>query len=177
MLKPDKTEAKLKEFAEDLLQESRKRLAKSNDSSTLSKSLDFKVNPKTEELTRLSMYMEDYGIFQDLGVKGKESSAKAPNSPFQFGTGTAPKKQFKLRINGWLIRKGIAPRDKNGRFIPRASLAFLIRRSIYNTGLRPKGFFSDPFEERYKRLPDILTEAYAVDVENFMEVSLNKKSA
>jgi hypothetical protein len=177
MLKPDKTEAQLKEFAEDVFKESRRRLQGNSDSRTLSKSLDYEVNPKTASFTKLGMSMEDYGIFQDLGVRGKESSAKAPDSPFRFGTGTAPKKQFKLAINGWLIRKGIAPRDKNGKFIPRASLAFLIRRSIYNTGLRPKRFFTDPFEDHYKQLPNKLTEAYAIDVENFMEVSLNKKSA
>ena len=30
--------------------------------------------------------MEEYGEFQDQGVKGKRSSSRAPKSPFKFGS-------------------------------------------------------------------------------------------
>ena len=31
--------------------------------------------------------MEEYGAYQDLGVKGKNSASKAPKSPYRFGSG------------------------------------------------------------------------------------------
>ena len=39
----------------------------------------------------LSFEMADYGKFKDRGVRGKSSSAKAPNSPYRFGTGSGKK--------------------------------------------------------------------------------------
>jgi hypothetical protein len=182
MLDAKNTKQYLEKFGKTVVDKSKKNLPQSQE---LKKSIDYDVPTATMKSIDLDFYMEDYGEFQDRGVQGADPSAlpeyskyhgvnRAPNSPFKFGTGTAPKKQFKLAINGWLIRKGIAPRDKNGKFIPRATMAFWIRRSIYLAGIKPKKFFSDPFEQEYKLLPNKVTEAYALDVENFMDFTLNK---
>jgi hypothetical protein len=121
--------------------------------------------------------MEDYGTFQDLGVKGARSSSKAPNSPYKFGTGTAPKGMFKTAINAWVIRKGIAPRT-NGKFASRSQMLFNIRRSIFNTGLRPSLFFTDAFAVGFKGLDNTILEAYGLDAESFLKYSLeNGKKA
>jgi hypothetical protein len=118
--------------------------------------------------------MEDYGTFQDLGVRGAKSSAKAPQSPYRFGTGSAPKGMFKTAINAWVIRKGIAPRQ-NGKFASRSQMIFNIRRSIFNTGLRPSFFFRDAFEVGFKGLDSTIIEAYGLDVETFLKFSLDGK--
>ena len=65
----------------------------------------------------------------------------------------------------WVIRKGIAPRDKKGKFIKRKSLNFLIARSIFEKGIKPTLFFTKPFEKFYKRLPNQLVEKYGLDME------------
>ena len=72
-------------------------------------------------------------------------------------------------LDKWTIRKGIAPRDKEGRFIPRKSLNFLIARSIYNKGIKPSLFFTKPFEKAFRDLPPELTTAFAIDIENSIE--------
>jgi hypothetical protein len=125
----------------------------------------------------LSFLMEQYMEFQDKGVKGKKSSAKAPSSPYKFGSGNFKGKwtAFRLSINGWMVRKGIAPRNKSGQFLERKSIIYLIARSIYNTGLRPKYFFTKPFEQEFRELPDELIEAYGLDIERLMKTTLDAK--
>jgi hypothetical protein len=69
----------------------------------------------------------------------------------------------------WLVRKGIAPRDK-GKFASRKSLAFLIARSVYRNGIKPSLFFTKPFEAAYKNLPQELIDKYGLDaIELFNE--------
>ena len=110
------TEIALKQFINEVVSKSRSNLVRKgkNASGNLSKSISgsYKVSANS---FMLSFEMEDYGTFQDLGVKGATSSKKAPNSPYRMGTGTAPKGLFKTAINAWVVRKGIAPRA-NGKF-------------------------------------------------------------
>lgn len=175
MLDAKQTRYVLSEFAKEVRQQARLRLTKggSNTTKELYNSIDYELL-SDESSYVLGILMEDYGEFIDKGVKGKQSSAKAPNSPYRFGTGSAPKGEFKSRINAWIVRKGIAPRDQNGQFVSRASLNFLIRRSIYNTGIRPTLFMTDSFEKAFKDLPQDLTEGYAQDLEHFIVVKINK---
>jgi len=119
--------------------------------------------------------MEEYGAYNDKGVKGKKSSSKAPNSPFRFGSGTGRKGGLTRAISKWVRSKGIRGRDKKGRFITNKSLTFLISRSIYMNGMKPSLFFTKPFEKAFTRLPDDLVEKFGLDVENFMKHTLNKK--
>jgi hypothetical protein len=144
---------------------------KKNASGNLNKSIkgEYKVSKNSFQL---SFEMEDYGTFQDLGVKGSKSSKKAPNSPYRMGTGSAPKGIFKTAINAWVVRKGIAPRDAQGRFIDRKLLNYRIRKSIYETGLKTTNFFTEPFETAFKRLPDEVIEAYGLDIESLLKTSI-----
>ncbi len=144
---------------------------KKNASGNLNKSIKgyYKVSKNSFQL---SFEMEDYGTFQDLGVKGSKSSRKAPNSPYKMGTGSAPKGIFKTAINAWVVRKGIAPRDAKGRFIDRKLLNYRIRKSIYETGLKTTNFFTEPFETAFKRLPDEVIEAYGLDIESLLKTSI-----
>ena len=143
---------------------------KKNTTGNLNKSIKgyYKVSANSFQI---SFEMEDYGEFQDLGVKGVKSSRKAPNSPFKMGTGSAPKGLFKTAINAWVVRKGIAPRDK-GKFTDRKQLNYLIRKSIYETGLKTTNFFTEPFETAFKRLPNEIIEAYGLDIESLLKTSI-----
>jgi hypothetical protein len=167
------TEIALKQFINEVVSKARTSLAKRNKnaSGALSKSIsgNYKVSPNSFQL---SFEMQDYGTFQDLGVKGAKSSKKAPKSPYKYGTGTAPKGQFKTAINAWVVRKGIAPRNERGQFTSRAQMLFNIRRSIFNTGLRPSMFFTDAFNVGFKGLDNEIVEAYGLDVEDFLKFSL-----
>ena len=144
---------------------------KKNASGNLNKSIkgNYKVSKNSFQL---SFEMEDYGTFQDLGVRGFKSEEKAPNSPYKMGKGTAPKGMFKTAINAWVVRKGIAPRDAKGKFIDRKQLNYRIRKSIYETGLKTTNFFTEPFETAFKRLPDEVVEAYGLDIESLLKTSI-----
>ncbi len=170
-------EKELKNFAKYVVTKSRMNLRSSGKSSSgdLSKSLDSNVKVSKNSF-ELSFLMEDYGVFQDKGVKGKSSSAKAPNSPFKFGTGTGRKGGLSEGINKWVKRKRFQFRDKkSGKFLSYDSTAFLISRSIYHKGIAPSLFFTKPFEKAFKGLNKDLVKAYKLDVEQLMKNTINNK--
>ena len=169
----EETRDTLNKFAKYVIQQSRSNLTKSdkNVSKELYNSLDYDLTVSKNSFS-LSLLMEDYGIFQDKGVKGKTSSAKAPNSPFQFGSGTGKKGGLTNGIDKWVRRRRFQFRDKKGKFMSYQSTAFLITRSIYNKGIKPSMFFTKPFEKAFKGLNEELVKAYALDVERFMATTI-----
>ena len=170
-------EKELKNFAKYVVTKSRMNLRSSdkNSSGSLSKSLDSDVKVSKNSF-QLAFIMEEYGVYQDKGVRGKSSSSKAPNSPFKFGTGTGRKGGLSEGINKWVKRKRFQFRDKkSGKFLSYDSTAFLISRSIYHKGIAPSLFFTKPFEKAFKGLNKDLVEAYKLDVEALMKNSINNK--
>lgn len=164
----------LNDFSKYVVKQSRTKLTKGgkNVSKQLYDSIgyDLNVSPNSFEL---GFKMQDYGQFQDLGVRGKTSSSRAPRSPFKFGSGTGAKGGLTNGINNWVKRKRIQfTNRKTGKFMSYDTTAFLIRNSIYNKGLKPTMFFSKPFEDGFLRLPDDVIEAYGLDVENFLKYTL-----
>ena len=66
----------------------------------------------------------------------------------------------------WVIRKGLkGVRDKQGKFIPRKSLRYLVARSVFNNGIKPSYFFTKPFQAAFKFLPQELRDAFVFDIE------------
>ena len=167
----------LNKFAKYVIQQSRSNLTKGdkNVSKDLYNSLGYKLNETSKGAT-LGFEMDGYGNFVDKGVRGKSSSAKAPNSPYRYGTGSGKKGGLTKGINQWVKRRGIQFRDrKSGRYLSYKSTAFLIARSIYQKGVKPSLFFTKPFNAAFKRLPDELLKAYSVGLEKQIGVILNKK--
>ena len=183
------TKESLEKFRKFVAQQSRSRLTKGkkNVSKGLYKKLDgvLKVSRNSFELS----WDLGYGTFQDLGVKGADPSKvspnakitgqQAPNSPYRFGTGSAKGKwgQFISSLEKWTKRRNIRFRDEKGKYVKGnyKSLAYVIAGNIYNRGLKPSLFFTKPFEQGFKKLPDELLEAYGLDVEEFLQFTLNKK--
>lgn len=128
---------------------------------------------KSNRSIGLYFEMEEYGQFQDLGVKGKTSSNKAPESPYKFGTGTGKKGGLTQGIEKWVNARRFQFRDENGKFLSYKSTAFIITRSIYNKGLKPSYFFTKPFEAAFKNLPEELVEKYKLDLEQLLKSSIN----
>ena len=122
----------------------------------------------------LQFSMEDYGAYQDLGVKGKNSISKAPDSPFRFGKGTGKKGGLTEGIKEWVRKRRFQFKDKKtGRFLSYESTAFLITRGIYNKGIRPSMFFTKPFEAAYKNLPNELVESFALDAQKLFDQQID----
>ena len=69
----------------------------------------------------------------------------------------------------WNIIRGRAGRSTLGTFLPRKSLNFATAIHVYKHGIKPTKFFTTPFERAFKRLPQELIEAYALDSEKFLK--------
>ena len=149
----------LDEFKANVISEAKRNLSTQNTSGRLKDSLKGYVKESKNSI-QVSFEMAEYGFYQDRGVKGKKGGKSLDG--YKYTNKMPPPKAF----DKWTVRKGIAPRDKEGRFIKRKSLNFLIARSIFNKGIKPTLFFTKPFEKYYKRLPKELTEKYALDMVN-----------
>ena len=127
------------------------------------------------ERTTVKFFMEKYGDFQDQGVKGKNSSAKAPNSPFKFGSGRGKKGGLTESIQKWVEARRFQFKDrKSGKFLSYRATAFLITRSIYSKGLKPTLFFTKPYQAALKNLPQELAKEYGLEVTKLFKESIKK---
>ena len=154
----DAIKKELKRFTDYVVKEARTNLTrlKKNSTKTLYDSLKGNVKVSTNSF-EMSIEMEEYGHFQDKGVSGKKVKY---NTPYSYKSKMPPPN----KLDKWIVRKGIAPRDKKGNFISRKSLQFLIARSIFNNGIKPSLFLTKPFEAAFKTLPDELVEKFGLEV-------------
>jgi len=165
----------IKKFRDYVIQQSRSNLTKGGKNVTKKLYDSLKGEIVTDKgFSIVGFSMDDYGAFQDKGVRGKSSSAKAPNSPFKFGSGTGKKGGLTQGINKWVRTKGFQFRDKtSGKFMSYQATAFLITRSIFHKGIKPSLFFTKPFEAGYKKYIDVdLLKAFGQDVETMVDVNL-----
>lgn len=165
----------IKKFRDYVIQQARSNLTKGGKNVTKKLYDSLKGEIVTENgFSIVGFSMDDYGAFQDKGVKGKSSSAKAPNSPFKFGSGTGPKGGLTKGIEKWVRLKGFQFRDKtSGKFMSYQATAFLITRSIFHKGIKPSLFFTKPFEAGYKKYIDVdLLKAFGQDVETMVDYNL-----
>ena len=147
----------LEKYAKYVVQQSRSNLTnkKNNASKQIYNSLEYKI-----QRNKVSFLSESYGEFIDKGVKGSKSTyPESSASPFKYTTKQPPSRVF----DKWSIRKGIAPRDKQGKFVSRQSLNFLIARSIKNKGIRATLFFTKPFERGLDLYGDEIVAGYLED--------------
>jgi hypothetical protein len=133
------------------------------------------------ERTTVKFFMEKYGDYQDQGVKGKNSSAKAPNSPFKFGSGRGKQGGLTKAIEKWVEARRfqfrqIDPKTKKstGKFMSYRATAWVITRSIYSKGLKPTLFFTKPYQAALKNLPDELAQEYGLEVKKLFKESIKK---
>jgi len=154
----DAIQKELKRFTDYVVKEARTNLTrlKKNSTKTLYDSLKGNVKVSTNSF-EMSIEMEEYGHYQDKGVSGKKVKY---NTPYSYKSKMPPPS----KLDNWIVRKGIAPRDKKGNFINRKSLQFLIARSIFNNGIKPSLFLTKPFEAAFKTLPDELVEKFGLEV-------------
>lgn len=198
MLADKEVNEALNKFAKYVIQQSRTKLTKlEKGGGDLYNSLGFYVNKQAEGF-ELGFEMEDYGKFQDRGVKGADPSRlspnakitgqQAPNSPYRFGSGSKKGtfKEFVKRMSLWAKLKNIRFREHkivNGKKVSTGryakggydSIGYIIASNIYNRGIKASMFFTEPFNRAFKRLPDELIKAYSVGIENQIKIKINEK--
>ena len=164
------TQKVLEAFKDFVIQQARTRLTKNkkNVSKELYNSLkgNIKVMPNS---ISVDFEMEDYGIFQDKGVSGTE---KKYNTPYSYKSKMPPIKP----LAKWAQSRNIRLRDEQGKYKKGNynTIGYLIARSIYKKGIKPSLFFTKPFEQAFKKLPNELTESFGLDVEDFLAFALKQ---
>ena len=167
MAREELVSAVLIKFGKYVVQQARANLTKGkhNFDKTLYNSLRYNIFYSKDKFS-LTFYMEDYGEFQDKGVKGaggtrKTTSAfkrtnnkgkiwkqKAPNSPFQFKNKKPPISAFKR----WAEEKGLNP--------------YAVRESVFRQGIPATKFFSTPFRLGFNKLPPEIVQAFELTKED-----------
>lgn len=173
---PEQTYKSLNDFRDYVVSQAKNNLAqqKKNTFGNLSKSLDDSKVKVSKNSFQLNFTMPMYGQFQDKGVSGVKQKYDTKFSYKSKGgarglKGMPPPKAF----DKWIVKKGIAPRDKNGKFVSREGLKFAIAKKIFFYGIKPSLFFTKPFNEGFKKYIDVeLEKAFALDVEKLLINSL-----
>jgi hypothetical protein len=149
----------LEQFRDYVIQQARSNLSRlqKNSSRKLYDSITSEIKAMPNSL-RLYFDMEEYGFYQDKGVSGTK---RKYDTPFSYTNKMPPPKAF----DKWIVKKGIAPRKKDGKFTTRKGLQFAIARSIFEKGIKPSLFFTKPFEKAFKNLPDEMIKAYGLEAE------------
>jgi len=151
-----KTQEALEAFKKFVIQQARTRLSKNNKniSKKLYDSLDgiIKVTPNAIQVQFL---MEEYGLYQDKGVSGTQ---KKYNTPYSYTSKMPPIKP----LAEWAKTKNIRLRDEQGKYKKGNynTIGYLIARSIYRKGIKPSLFFTKPFEQGFKKLPEELAKTF-----------------
>ena len=165
-----RTQQALEAFKKFVIQQARTRLSKDrkNVSKELYNSLDaiIKVTPNA---IQVNFEMEEYGLYQDKGVSGIE---KKYDTPYSYKTKMPPIKP----LSDWAKSRNIRLRDEEGKFKKGnyQTIGYLIARSIFRKGIKPSLFFTKPFEQGFKKLPDELVEKFGLDVEDFLAYTLKQ---
>lgn len=163
-----RTQKTLEAFKDFVIQQARTRLTKGN--KNVSKSLYDSLKgfvKTTPNAIEVSFEMDEYGLYQDKGVSGKQ---KKYNTPYSFKSKMPPVKP----LAEWAKKRNIRLRDEQGRFARGNynTIGFLIARSIYKKGIKPSLFFTKPFEQGFEKLPDTLIEQFGLDVEDFLAYTI-----
>ena len=161
----------LKIFRDHVIQNAKNNLSAKNSTGSLQQSLEGEVAVNPNSIT-LYFEMLEYGFYQDQGVRGVKSGRSL--SDFQFGSGTGVKGGLTKGIKEWVKRKGLKFRDKRGKFISYDMTAQFIIRSIWNRGIKPSLFFTRPFEQAFKNLPDEMVELYGLEAEELFDVIMKE---
>jgi len=140
----------LNSFGKQVVNRSKGNLQKAGKGGKLEESISFKVIQEGENYT-VQFFMSSYGQFVDKGVSGtqkertfKNYKSKVIKSPYSYKNSKGHSQPPSSALDGWAVKKGIAPRDAKGRFMKRKTLTFLIARSIGRNGIQGISFFQKP---------------------------------
>lgn len=149
------TKRVLDKFGKYLVKESRKNLTrkKKNVTNSLYESLDFDVKAMPNSF-EFDFLMNEYGEWVDKGRRAGK------NPPFSA-------------IRKWVEDRRIQFRSNKGKFQTYDQTAWAIVKSIGKKGIPASNFYSRPFNLGYAKLPNEIVEAYALDMQEFMDFTID----
>ena len=141
-------------------------------SGKLLNSIKFRI-VKDEDSLSVEFLMVDYGTFVDKGVSGTQRKRtyvdyKGQRKTSEYGFGKSRDGGLTRGLDSWIVRRGIAPRDAQGKFISRKSIKFLIARKIYTQGIEGISFFQKPLQLGMKDFYNQVGKAVKEDIVNII---------
>ncbi len=172
-MKLDALERYLNSFGKQVVNRAKGNLQKAKGGGTaLENSIVFSLIEKGEDLT-VRFTMASYGKFIDKGVSGtevtrsfKDYKGETLKSPFGYRKAKGHSQPPTKALDKWIVKKGIAPRDKEGKFMSRKSIKFLIARSIGKKGIQGLSFFQKPLMLGMKQFAPKFGAAIKEDILN-----------
>ena len=172
-MKTDNIERYLNSFGKQVVNRAKGNLQKAKGGGTnLENSISFKVIADGDGFS-VQFYMDSYGTFVDKGVSGtkvkrkfKDYKGQTLSSPYGYKNSKDHSQPPSSALDKWIVKKGIAPRDKKGRFISRKSISFLIARSIGRNGIQGISFFQKPLGLGLKQFGKDLLGSIKEDIIN-----------
>lgn len=164
-----KAQTALRAFGKYVVQQARTNLTKGkkNVSKELYNSIDYTIEEVSTGF-RLYFEMEDYGMFQDRGVKGVRGGKSLSNFSYKQSSNLVGLESATGTFSKWASAKRIQLRDKKGRFLSYEQTGFALATIVKNYGIKPSLFFTKPFKKAFKTLPKELQEQFAIDLENLI---------
>lgn len=165
------TQKALNTFGKRVIKQARQNLTKKkkNVNKKLYDSLFYKAKVMPNSID-VFFFMEEYGIFQDKGVKGTKSNyIENRDTPFSYRMKMPPREP----LIEWAKKRQIRLRDDKGRFAKGNynTIGYLLQKSIFEKGIRASMFFTKPFENEFKKLPTEIIEQYGLDIDEFLELT------
>lgn len=169
-MRSQKINERLKQLRDSVVAESKNNLKKLNKSASgkLAESIKGEIVESNNQWDVI-FTMLDYGYFQDQGVDGKRVKH---NAPFSFKDKAPPPSA----LDKWIVQRGLAPRDKRGRFMTRKQQQFALSRHIFLNGIKRSLFFTKPWEEAQKNAGKLLQIALQKDVSIYMDEIITKRN-
>lgn len=178
MLDNDFVKKSFENFAKAVVKQSRSNLTREGHrvSDKLYKSLgDWEVIVSRRGSVSLIFNMEDYGVYQDRGVKGSDpqkSHKMREFTPYKYTTKAPPFKDLRK----WVGARRFQFRDREtGRFKSYDETARLIQQSIYKKGIPQTLFFTKPFKRNFGKLPEEILDSFQKDVESWITATFKDK--
>ena len=165
----DKLNARLEEFFKAVKKQARQNLSKGtklqrkkrpiNNTKRLYNSIKYEKLFESKDGIAYGMSMLDYGDYIDSGVKGTKSNYRVnKNTPFKYKS-----QPPSTALGGWAKAKNIRFRDLKGRYTKGTykQIGFVLARSIFEKGIRANNFFTIPFVNEFKKLPEDLQNIFS----------------
>jgi len=186
----DKFNERIEDFFKAVKKQARQNLSKGtklqrkkrpiNNTKKLYNSIKYKKLFENNDSLAYGLFMEDYGDYIDKGVKGTKSNYRVnKNTPFKYKSKPPPSSA----LAGWAKAKNIRFRDAKGKFAKGKynQIGYVIAKSIYEKGIRANNFFTIPFVNEFKKLPNDLQNIFSDDliilmIDSMIEADLIKRT-
>ena len=186
----DKFNARLDQFFKAVKKQARQNLSKGtklqrrkrpiNNTRKLYNSIQYKKLFENKNSLAYGLFMEDYGDYIDKGVKGTKSNYRVnKNTPYSYKT----KMPYSGAFENWAKARKIRFRDTQGKFKKGdyKQIGYVLARSIFEKGIRANNFFTIPFVNEFKKLPQELQNIFSDDmiiemIDSMIEADLIKRT-